>query len=234
MPYVFKPEVDATLVERSEVPAGPRAPKVDVAEGECIRRAQGGDVSAYEELVRKHQKRVMAIVGGILRWRDDMEDVAQQVFLKVYLALKRFDGRSSFATWLYKITVNETYDHLRKKRARKLLYESDLSEEQQEQMRRTRRTGTGGAPEPHVLERMEARQVADALLAELGVEDRAMLLLKEVEGFSVEEIGEMLGQNVNTVKVRMFRARRRLAEIHRKRFGARGLRSGLAPGSENR
>ncbi len=233
MGYVFKPEVSATLVERSDQGAGRRALHVDVAEGDCIRRAQGGDVSAYEELVRKHQKRVMGIVGGILRWHDDIEDVAQQVFLKVYLALKRFDGRSSFATWIYKITVNETYDHLRKKRARKLVYESDLSEEQEEQMRRTRRTGTGGLPEPHALERMEARQVVDGLLAELGPEDRAMLVLKEVEGFSVEEIGQILGQNVNTVKVRMFRARRRLADLHRKRYGARGRRAGVTQESES-
>ncbi len=228
MAHVSKSDVSSTLVERSELQSGTGVPaEKDAAESELIRRAQGGDVSVYEELVRRHQKRVMAIVGGILRWRDDIEDVAQQVFLKVYLSLKRFDGRSSFSTWLYKISVNETYDHLRKKKARRLVYESDLSEEQEQQLRLTTSTGTGSGPGPLALERLEARQVVDRLLGELNREDRMMLVLKEVEGFSVEEIGDLLGQNTNTVKVRMFRARRRLAEIHRKRYGSGPTSAGM-------
>ena len=67
---------------------------------------------------------------GILRRREDVEDVAQQVFLKVFVSLKRFDQRAAFSTWLYKISVNECWDYLRKKKVRPLVYESDLSEEQ--------------------------------------------------------------------------------------------------------
>ena len=85
---------------------------------------------AFEELIRRHQHRVLALVGGILRRREDVEDVAQQVFLKVFVSLKRFDQRSAFSTWLYKISVNECWDYLRKKKVRPLVYEADLSEEQ--------------------------------------------------------------------------------------------------------
>jgi RNA polymerase sigma-70 factor (ECF subfamily) len=185
-----------------------------VPEHDCIRRAQAGDVAAYEDLVRLHQKRVLAIVSGILRLSGDVEDIAQQVFLKVYLALKRFDGRSSFSTWLYKITVNETYDYLRKRKARKLVYQSDLSEDQENRIGLL----TPEVPGPAPLERVESQQAVERLLDELAPDERLMLVLKEVEGYSVEEISQALGLNSNTVKVRMFRARRRLTELYRKRY----------------
>src|SRR2546430_17605975 len=97
---------------------------------ELVRRAQREDKEAFEELVRRHQHRVFAVAGGILRRREDVEDIAQQVFVKAYFSLKRFDQRAAFSTWLYKITVNECWDLLRKKKVRPLIYESDLSEEQ--------------------------------------------------------------------------------------------------------
>lgn len=189
--------------------SGPRADESD-----CIRRAQQGDVAAFEELVRTHQKRVLGIVAGILRWSEDIEDIGQQVFLKVYLAIKRFDGRSSFSTWLYKIAVNETYDYLRKKKARKLVYEADLSIDQEE------RLGQKPPEEPTraALDHAEDRQAVERLLSELAPDERMMIVLKEVEGYSVEEISQALNMNPNTVKVRMFRARRRLSELYRRRY----------------
>jgi RNA polymerase sigma-70 factor (ECF subfamily) len=183
---------------------------------ELVRRAQGDDKDAFEELVRRHQHRVFAVAGGILRRREDAEDIAQQVFVKAYFSLKRFDQRAAFSTWLYKITVNECWDLLRKKKVRPLLYESDLSEEQARQF---------GAPderraeEPDISERLEARQRVENLMEGLDARDRTMLILKEVEGFAVEEIAEILGLNANTVKVRLFRARRRIVNQAKKRGG---------------
>ena len=203
-------------------------------ESACIRRAQQGDVAAFEELVRLHQRRVLGIVAGILRWSEDIEDIAQQVFLKVFLAIRRFDGRSSFGTWLYKIAVNETYDYLRKRKARKLVYESDLSEEQQEQLTQVSRD----EPSAAALEQAESRQAVERLLSQLAPEERMMIVLKEVEGYSVEEISQAMDMNPNTVKVRMFRARRRLSELYRRRYGRRsgapaGARTPAAPGESH-
>jgi RNA polymerase sigma-70 factor (ECF subfamily) len=175
-----------------------------------VRRAQGEDQEAYEELVRRHQHRVFAVAGGILRKREDVEDIAQQVFVKAYFSLKRFDQRAAFSTWLYKITVNECWDLLRKKKARPLVYESDLSEEQARQVLSTGERGTQG---PDVSERIEARQRVESLLEDLDERDRLMLILKEVEGYSIEEIAEFIDLNSNTVKVRLFRARRRIAGL---------------------
>jgi len=190
---------------------------------ELVKRAQAGERAAFEELIRSHQQRVFAVVGGILRRREDIEDVAQQVFIKVYVSLHRFDRRSSFSTWLHKVAVNECYDYLRKKRVRKLVYEADLGEEQVRQFESLESGAAGShtAALPDVARRAELRDTVERLLENLSDEDRAMLVLKEVEGFSVEEISELYGLNVNTVKVRLFRARGKLVELYRKRVEER-------------
>jgi RNA polymerase sigma-70 factor, ECF subfamily len=181
---------------------------------ELVRRAQGEDKEAFEELIRRHQHRVFAVAGGILRRREDVEDIAQQVFVKAYFSLKRFDQRAAFSTWLYKITVNECWDMLRKKKVRPLVYESDLSEEQARQVITSGEKGNTG---PDISERLEAREHVERLLEGLDERDRLMLILKEVEGFSIEEIAEVLDLNGNTVKVRLFRARRRIVSQAKKR-----------------
>jgi len=198
-----------------------RGPKVGVSvpsvaaadERQLIRRAQKGDKVAFEVLVQRHQHRVFAVARGILKRQEDVEDIAQQVFVKAYFSLKRFDQRAAFSTWLYKITVNECWDLLRKRKARPLIYEADFSEEQSRQFSATEQEADSG---PDTSERMAMRQRLDNMLAQLDERDRAMLVLKEVEGFSVEEIAETLSLNANTVKVRLFRARRRIVEYARR------------------
>ena len=181
-----------------------------------VRQAQQGDAGAFEQLVSRNQQRILAVVAGTLRRREDVEDIAQQVFVKAYFSIKRFDMRSAFSTWLYKIAVNECWDYLRKKRVRPLVYEADLSEDQVRQLDSF--VNTGQAP-ADASKRAELGEMVEQLLSHLSDEDRQILLLKEVEGFSVEEISEMLDLNVNTVKVRMFRARARLMRTYRQRFG---------------
>ena len=219
------PNIEGGSRGRASGPAADRRATVE-EEKQLVRRAQGGDKAAYEELLRTHQQRVFAVVGGILRRREDVEDVAQQVFIKAYFSLRQFDLRSAFGTWLYKITVNECWDYLRKKRVRRLVYEADLSEEQIRQLESVPDQASG-APRSHqdAGRRTEQRDLLERLLGELDEKDRLMLVMKEVEGFSVEEISKVLDLNVNTVKVRLFRARGRLVEIYRKRL------RGNSPGS---
>lgn len=186
---------------------------------ELVRKAQQGDKEAFEVLVGKHQGRVFAVAGGILRNREDVEDIAQQVFLKAYFSLKRFDQRAAFSTWLYKITVNECWDLLRKKKVRPLVFESELSEEQAHAYQST---GQKAEFAPDISEQFETRQQLERWLDCLDERDRAMLVMKEVQGFTVEEIAEMIGINGNTVKVRLFRARQRIAEKIRRKQRAAG------------
>jgi RNA polymerase sigma-70 factor (ECF subfamily) len=184
-----------------------------VDERQLVRLAQKGEKAAFETLVHRHQHRVFAVARGILKRQEDVEDVAQQVFVKAYFSLKRFDQRAAFSTWLYKITVNECWDLLRKRKARPLVYESDFSEEQSRQYSAIEREATKGLD---TSDRMAMRERLENMLGQLEKRDRAMLILKEVEGFSVEEIAESMGLNANTVKVRLFRARRRIVEYSRR------------------
>lgn len=218
--------VTKAVVELTSAPTAARSrfgthspPNSAADDRELVRRAQGSGKGsekdckeAFEELIRRHQQRVFAVAGGILHRREDVEDIAQQVFVKAYFSIKRFDQRAAFSTWLYKITVNECWDLLRKKKVRPLVYESDFSEEQAKQVLATSEASPNA---PDVSDRLEARQQIERLLADLDERDRMMLILKEVEGFAIEEIAEMLDLNANTVKVRLFRARRRI--VHRSR-----------------
>jgi RNA polymerase sigma-70 factor (ECF subfamily) len=184
-------------------------------ERQLVRLAQSGEEAAFEELIRRHQQRVFGLVSGILRRREDVEDVVQQVFLKVFVSLKRFDQRAAFSTWLYKISVNECWDYLRKKKVRPLVYEADLSEEQV-----SRLDGVVSADQQPASssDRAEARDLLERMMEKLPEQDRELLVLKEVEGFSVQELAEILDLNVNTVKVRLFRARARLMDVYRRRL----------------
>jgi RNA polymerase sigma-70 factor, ECF subfamily len=184
-----------------------------VNEPQLVRQAQKGDKAAFEILVKRHQHRVFAVARGILKRQEDVEDIAQQVFVKAYFSLKRFDQRAAFSTWLYKITVNECWDLLRKRKARPLVYESDFSEEQSRQYTATEREATKGLD---TSDRMAMRERLEIMLSQLDERDRAMLILKEVQGFSVEEIADSMGLNANTVKVRLFRARRRIVEYNKR------------------
>jgi len=197
-------------------------------ERELVRLAQNGTEAAFEELIRRHQRRVYALVRSILRRREDVEDVAQQVFLKVFVSIKRFDLRAAFSTWLYKITVNECWDYLRKKKVRPLVYEADLSEEQ---VSRLDGIITADRPPEGPAERAEVKELLDWMLAKLPEQDARLLVLKEMEGFSVHELAEILDLNVNTVKVRLFRARGRLMDVYRRRKSS-AMASGPSPAPE--
>ncbi len=182
-----------------------------------MRRCQAGEAGAFEEFVRAYHGRVHSVIYNILRNTNDAEDIAQQVFAKIYFSLKKFNFRSAVSTWVYKITVNECYDHLRKQKVRKTVIQADLSEEEVARLENTDWKGTGG---PARLEAQAlARDTVAKLMSRLPEEDRILLVLKEVEGYPVHEIAEIIGINENTVKVRLFRARQKLLQTaRRKRF----------------
>jgi RNA polymerase sigma-70 factor (ECF subfamily) len=187
-------------------------------EAALIRRVQAGDEMAFREIVERHQSKVFSIIYGILRNHNDAEDIAQQVFSKVYFSIKSFDFRSSVLTWIYKITVNECYDYLRKKRVRKLVYESDFSAEDAQRMEAADPAVDPGLPADM---RLANRDLALRLLSKLSEADRNLILLKEVEGHSVEELAGMTGLNENTVKVKLFRTRQKLLKAAQRLGGFR-------------
>ena len=183
--------------EETDLPVAAEARKAEGAaarredDRELVQRAQRGDKDAFEMLVAKHQGRVFAVAGGILRSREDVEDIAQQVFMKAYFSLKRFDQRSAFSTWLYKITVNECWDLLRKKKVRPLVFRVGI---ERRAGARVPVHGAEGGGRAGVREQLETkRELLESGWNAWRSATGTMLVLKEVQGFTVEEIAEIMG-----------------------------------------
>jgi len=189
-------------------------------EAALVQRVQVADEMAFREIVERYQSKVFSIIYGILRNHNDAEDIAQQVFTKVYFSIRSFDFRSSLLTWIYKITVNECYDYLRKKKVRRLVYESDFSKED---ALRVENSEPARDQSPAVDVTLAQRDLAMKLLARLPEQERTLLLMKEVEGHSVEELAELTGINENTIKVKLFRARQKLLKVAQRLSRTRGL-----------
>jgi RNA polymerase sigma-70 factor (ECF subfamily) len=203
LPVFGSPDFGAKAAAKS------RVDYENTPEGALVRRAQAGDETAFQEIVQKYQSKVFSIIHGIVRQRNDVEDIAQQVFYKVYFSIRNFDFRSSLITWIYKITVNECFDYLRKKKVRKLVYQSDLSEDEVRRVENTE-PATDRAPGADVS--LAGRDYITKLMAKVSPEERNLLMLKEVEGYSVEELAGMMSMNENTIKVKLFRARQKLVK----------------------
>ncbi|MBI1897677.1 MAG: RNA polymerase sigma factor [Acidobacteria bacterium] len=189
-------------------------------EAALVRRVQARDEMAFREIVERYQAKVFSIIYGILRNHNDAEDIAQQVFAKIYFSIQNFDFRSSLLTWIYKITVNECYDYLRKKRVRKLVYESDFSEDDALLMENSE---AAMEQRPGADTTLEKRDLVLKLLSKVSEEDRTLILLKEVEGHSVEELAQMTGMNENTIKVKLFRTRQKLLKAAQRLSRGSGL-----------
>lgn len=184
------------------------------AEVALVRRAQSGEEEAFREIVERYQGKVFSIIHGVVRNRNDAEDIAQQVFTKIYFSLGKFNFRSALVTWIYKITVNECYDYLRKLKVRKLTYESDLN---QDDLRRIDNMEDSRRNPAEAVDRTtELREYVLKLLDKLSEEERHLLIMKEVEGYPVEELARMVSMNENTVKVKLFRARQKLVKAANK------------------
>jgi RNA polymerase sigma-70 factor (ECF subfamily) len=207
----------------SRIAARSRVDYENTPEGALVRRAQNDDEAAFREIVERYQSKVFSIIHGIVRQRNDVEDIAQQVFAKVYLSLKNFDFRSSLITWIYKITVNECFDYLRKRKVRKLVYESDLSEDEVRRVENTEPSVNRTLPADASLAQ---RDYVLKLLSRVSEEERMLLMMKEVEGYSVEELAAQTGMNENTIKVKLFRARQKLVKASQRLERTPGLVAG--------
>lgn len=179
---------------------------------DLIRRAQKGDGAAFNEIVLAYRKRILGTIMRLIARPEDVEDVAQEVFLRLYFSLDQLRKEEVFEPWLYRLTVNAAYDYLRKQRRRQEFRMSDLSE-QQVMLADAVAGGKVDLAERH---RKSVRESVDALLGTVPEADRILLLLKEVEGLSLKELEKVYHVNENALKVRLFRARQRVL----KAFGA--------------
>jgi RNA polymerase sigma-70 factor (ECF subfamily) len=188
-------------------PAAEQGDDAARAEARLIRQAQDGDQRAFEALVRLHERPVFGIIGSFIRRRQDVEDLAQEVFLKAYLAIGRFRPEAPFAPWLHRIAVNTCYDHLRGIRRRPEVGLADLAESEAGFLSRFLDKGHRPA-DLEADDRLAARDLAEQVLATLPTKDRLAITLREVNGFEIVEIARALGCSRAAAKVRLFRARR--------------------------
>jgi len=168
-----------------------------------VRKAKSGDQAAFEELVREHQTRIYNICLRTMGNPEDALDMAQETLLKAWRALPTFQGTSSLSTWLYRVAVNTCLDELRRRKKAQQVSVEALAE-------------SGWEPEdPDSAEKLDAalrKGLLQEALASLPDEYRAALVLRDVQGFSYEEIAEILDCPIGTVRSRLNRARRQMAK----------------------
>jgi RNA polymerase sigma-70 factor, ECF subfamily len=171
-----------------------------------IRAIQAGDHHAFESLVRRYQRQVANLIYVTMGSRDDVDDIAQEVFIRVYRSLPRFKFDASFFSWIYRITMNLCIDEIRKRKIRKVLSLDFLTEDALEKSRKSK---DHNSPSDSMLAD-ERRQMVQAALQELRPEHRDILVLREYKDLGYTEIAETLGISLEAVKSRIFRARSEL------------------------
>lgn len=181
---------------------------------DLARQAQAGDESAFAEIMRRYSPRVFSVASRFFRQRSLVEEAAQEVFLKAYTQLGSFEGRGSFEGWLTRIATNTCLNMLRSSKRRPEFSVSDLTGDEQAWLER--QSASDGPEQVSVENSLVAADLADRLLAVLPPEDQQALLLIDGEEASIKEVAEATGWSESKVKVRAFRARRKLREAMEK------------------
>lgn len=171
-----------------------------------ILRARDGDDAAFNQIMAAYRKRILGTIARLIGRPEDVEDVGQEVFVRLYYSLDQLRTPEVFEPWLYRLTVNAAYDYLRKQRR---LHESRMSDlsEQQVTMADAAASGVRSKEEGY---KIQVRETVNELLDGVSEEDRILLTLKEVEGLSLKELESIYNVNENALKVRLFRARQRV------------------------
>src|SRR5262245_61634808 len=177
-------------------------------EQELVKRARGGDIAAYDELVQRYQQRIYATIYHMTSNHEDANDLAQEAFIKAFQALKSFKGGSSFYTWVYRIAVNKTINFLkqRKNRSQMSLNDLDFNAEHDPDLvalisDKTPRREVGLT---------ELQEKLNSAMQRLSEPHRLVVTLHDVQGLSHEEIAKIMDCNIGTVRSRLFYARQQL------------------------
>src|SRR6202163_1536399 len=187
-------------------------------EFELIEKARKGDDGAFNQVVYAYRKRILGTIARLIGRPEDVEDVGQEVFLRLYYSLDQLRAAEVFEPWLYRLTVNAAYDYLRRQKRRHEHRMSDLSEQQVMMAD----ASAGGKKQAEELRRTKVREMVQSLLDKVSEEDRILLMMKEVEGLSLKELEQIYKVNENALKVRLFRARQRVLKAFEAGWGLVG------------
>ena len=181
-----------------------------LVEQQLIEKAKQGDAPAFNQVVLAYRKRILGTISRLIGRPEDVEDVAQEVFVRLYYSLDQLRSPEVFEPWLYRLTVNASYDYLRRVKRRHESRMADLTEAQVVMAD----SAAGGKRSEEDEEKSETREFVNALFAHVSEEDRILLMLKEVEGLSLKELEQIYNTNENALKVRLFRARQRVLKAY--------------------
>jgi len=181
-----------------------------LVEPELIEKARKGDSGAFNLVVTAYRKRILGTISRLIGRPEDVEDVGQEVFVRLYYSLDQLRTPEVFEPWLYRLTVNACYDYLRRLKRRGESRMSDLSEQQVLMAD----SAAGSKRQEEESEKGRIREFVDALFQHVSEEDRLLLTLKEVEGLSLKELEKIYRVNENALKVRLFRARQRVLKAY--------------------
>jgi RNA polymerase sigma-70 factor (ECF subfamily) len=196
------------MIMSEPAPTSAASTPAAVMEGDLVTRARNGDLDAYDELVKRYQERIYATIYHMTANHEDANDLAQESFIKAYQALKSFKGGSSFYTWLYRIAVNKTINFLkqRKNKHHYSLNDLDFNTEHNPDLVALISDKT---PQRDVGLTELQKKLNEALMR-LSEPHRMVVVLHDVQGQSHEEIAEVMGCNIGTVRSRLFYARQQL------------------------
>ncbi|TYQ13329.1 UNVERIFIED_CONTAM: RNA polymerase RpoE-like sigma-24 subunit [Acetivibrio alkalicellulosi] len=180
-------------------------------EKELIKKAKSGCVEAFEELISESQKKVFNIALKMMGNYDDANELAQEAFIKAYRSLHKFKGDSLFSTWIYRITTNVCLDELRKRKNKKVISLDQSMEYNGEEVERQIEDEAIG-PEK-LLEKKETKKVIEEAINSLSVDYKTVIVLRDIQNFSYEQIAKITNCPEGTVKSRLNRARHALKEI---------------------
>lgn len=197
-----------------------------------VKQAQKGDMVSFEALILQHEKMVYNIALRMLNHSEDVKDISQEVFLKVYRNLEQFDGKSAFSTWIYRIAVNTCIDEIRKRKG-KQTYSLEAELESTEGSYQKQFADSGDTPEESLLHQ-EAQKEVIAALETLSEDHKTVVILRDIQGFSYEEIAEMTDTTLGTVKSRIARARNQLKNVILKSREQKGKSPRQRRGKEGR
>jgi RNA polymerase sigma-70 factor (ECF subfamily) len=187
----------------------------DVSELDLVKRCQAGETEAFDELITRYRTRVFGMIYNMVHSEQDAWDLAQDSFVKAWRSIGRFRGHSSFYTWIYRIVMNVTIDWLRKKQVKGGGAEFDDAI-QLTKVDPAAQTVPKKEALPHeAMERGEIRGRIEKAIAQLSPEQRAAILMKEIDGMQYHEIAEALGCSIGTVMSRLFYARKKLQNLLR-------------------
>ena len=177
-----------------------------LVEFELLEKARLGDGAAFNQVVTAYRRRILGTISRLIGRPEDVEDVAQEVFLRLYFSLDRLRVPEAFEPWLYRLTVNACYDYLRRSKRQPETRMSDLSEQQVIMAD----AAAGSQVQSEQNEKERIRGLVTEMFGSVSEDDRILLTLKEVEGLSLKELEGVYGVNENALKVRLFRARQRV------------------------